>query len=316
MTPLGRPGTAFEHRVEGFLATIPEWRNRVLGYALAAAPVASPIHRATASDCVRIDLDGEGQRFLKIRHADSAADVAPGSPEAYAKVARLGLGPELVLARDDAVALAFLPEPWRCARVGDLQDPQLLARALDAKKALHSDTPLGRTFCPFERIDALWNEAMTRGALLPDGTARLVSLVRLIREAIEASGKDSRFCHNDGVASNIMLDGRDLRLVDMDLAGDNDVWFDVGALINETCVFDDQRRAAIEHYAGRAEDTLLSRCRLYGAVDDVMWGLWGVVRAATSARTGVEFYKYGTWRLFRARVTTADCAFEAWLRRL
>ena len=68
--------------------------------------------------------------------------------------------------------------------------------------------------------------------------------------------------------------------------------------------------------AGRADEALFSRCRLYGAVDDVMAGLWGVVRAAASPRTGIEFYKYGTWRLFHARVTTADRAFEAWLRQV
>ncbi len=47
-----------------------------------------------------------------------------------------------------------------------------------------------------------------------------------------------------------------------------------------------------------------------------MWGLWGVVRAVTSARTGIEFYKYGTWRLLHARTTLGARECEAWLRRL
>ena len=97
---------------------------------------------------------------------------------------------------------------------------------------------------------------------------------------------------------------------------DNDPWFDVGALLNETCAFEPERREAVEHYAGRFDERLYNRCRLYGAVDDVMGGLWGVTRAVTSARSGIEFYKYGTWRLLHARTTMGARDFESWLRRL
>jgi hypothetical protein len=51
-------------------------------------------------------------------------------------------------------------------------------------------------------------------------------------------------------------------------------------------------------------------------VDDLMWGLWGVTRAVTSRRPGVEFYKYGTWRLHHASAAFASPEFETWLRRL
>jgi hypothetical protein len=306
----------FEQRIEDAIRRIPALAGRPRRYAVAAPAVASPTHRATASDCLRVEVDGMAPIFLKVRHADCAADLSPVAAEAARKAARLGVGPEVVCDAEDALGLAYLPEPWRYARVRDLTDLETMGQVMAAKRALHGDAPLGWRFCPFERVAALVAEARAAGAPLPDDTDRLVAACGLIHAAVTAAGVDLRFCHNDGVASNVMVGGGGVRLVDFDLAGDNDPWFDVGALMNEACGFDADRRAALELYAGRCEEPVFNRCRLYGAVDDVMQGLWGVTRAATSRRVGVEFYKYGTWRLFHAKATIASREFETWLRRL
>ncbi|KQP13958.1 phosphotransferase [Methylobacterium sp. Leaf93] len=316
MIVYGEAGTAFDHRVEAIIATRPDWIARLPRYGLAAAPVASPTHQAVASDCVRITFREGEPVFLKLRHADMAGDVTLVAAQAAGKAARLGIAPEVVHEADGALGLAYLPEPWRYARVGDLQDGAILAKVLDAKARLHGDGRLGHRVCPFERIESLATEARAAGAPLPDGTDRLVATMAVVREAIHASGIDLAFCHNDGIASNIMIGKGEIRLVDFDLAGDNDPWFDLGALLNETCLFEPERHEAVEHYTGRFDERLYNRCRLYGAVDDVMGGLWGVTRAVTSARSGIEFYKYGTWRLLHARTTIGARDFESWLRRL
>ena len=308
----------FEARVEAALALLPDLAGRVRSHALAAAPVASPMHRGVASDGVRLDLDDGTRLFLKIRHADCAADIVPHAAQAARHAAGLGIAPDVVAEAEGVLALAFLDSPWRYARVGDLQDPAVLGRVLTAKKALHDGRPTGVRFDPFERLASLFAEVAASGALLPDDTERLVASCALIQQAIEASGIDLIFCHNDGVASNIMLQDEtgDALLVDFDLAGDNDRWFDVGALINEACRFEADEREAIEAYAGACDERVLNRCRLYGIVDDTMCGLWGLARAASTPRRGIEFHKYGTWRLSHAHAKVATRGFETWLRRL
>lgn len=283
---------------------------------LAAAPVASPMHRAVASDCIRVERAGAPTAFVKIRHPDTATDIVPWAADAARQAAVIGVGPDVLGEADGVLALACLDPPWRTATVGDLQDADTLGRVLGAKRRLHEGTPLGRRFCPFERTAALAAEAAAVGARLPRDAPSLLAAVGLVRGAVEAAGFDLRFCHNDGTTSNVMLDGTALRLVDFDTAGDNDPWFDVAATINEACEFDAERRAAVERYAGRCDERAFNRCRLYGAVDDVMWGLWGVTRATTTRRSGVEFFKYGQWRLLHARTAVGARDFETWLRRL
>lgn len=316
MRAVGHPGTPFEHRVEEALGRIPEWRGRRLRYALVAAPVASPTHRAVASDCLRVAVDGEADVFLKIRHADMTDDLTPVAVQAAERAGRLGIGPAVRIVGDGLLGLDFMAEPWRYARVGDLLEPGTLAAVLASVRRLQGEGPLGHRFCPFARVATLAREAACVGAPLPDGTGDLVAATALIGEAMAASGIDLRPCRNDGIASNVMLGGGGVRLVDFDLAGDADPWFEVGALINEVCRFEDARRSAIEAYADACDPRLLGRCRLYGAVDDVMWGLWGIVRALTSPRGGIEFFKYGQWRLLHAGTTIGAWDFEAWLRGL
>lgn len=318
------PEPAFEDRIAAALGRMPDWQARTTRIACAAPPVASPTHRAVASDCARVWLEGTGPVFLKVRHADMATDVLPAMPEATRKAGALGLGPAVLAQAEGTIILADLAEPWAYARVGDLQDGDTMAQVLGALRRLHGAEPLGQAFCPFDRIAALAAEARACAAPLPDDLDGLLASADLIRAAIRAVGFDRAFCRNDGTASNLMLlhrpggglapDG--VRLVDFDLAGDYDPWFEIGSLLNEAYVFEAERRQAIEIYAGRCTEALFHRCRLYGAVDDLMWGLWGITRAITSRRPGIEFFKYGQWRLLHARTTMAARDFELWLRRL
>lgn len=306
----------FERSAQEAIARVPGWAGRAVRVELAAPPVASPLHRAVASDCVLAQPEGLAPVFLKLRHADMQADILPDAALAARLAAKAGVTPEVVLEQPGVLGLAYLPAPWRYARTGDLQAPALLGAALAAKKRLHEGDRLGRRFCPFTRIDTLTAEAVAAGVTMPEDISHLLRAAALIREAITAAGMDLAFCHNDAAASNIMLKDGQVMLVDFDLSADNDPWYDIGALINEVCDFDPPRRAAVEMYAGRYEEALFNRCRLYGAVDDLMWGLWGLTRAVTSPRTGVEFWKYGTWRMLHARTTIAARDFELWLRRL
>jgi hypothetical protein len=307
---------SIEDRALEAICRLPEWEGRTIRVELAAAPVVSPMHRGVASDCVVVRADGVEPMFLKLAHSDMRVDILPEAATAARLAAQAGVAPGVMLEQPGALGLAYLPSNWRYARSGDLQDFVLMGEVLKAKRRLHAGERLGRRFCPFTRIETLYTEAIAAGVMLPEDIDHLLRAACLIREAVTAAGFDLAFCHNDAASSNIMLKDGAVMLVDFDIAADNDPWYDIGALINEVCDFDAPRRAAVEMAAGRYEEALFNRCRLYGAVDDLMWGLWGLTRAFTSPRTGIEFWKYGTWRLLHARSTIAARDFELWLRRL
>ena len=158
--------------------------------------------------------------------------------------------------------------------------------------------------------------AAVPGAALPPDAAWLLDQVAAAGSAMQAAGMACVPCRRTGVASDLLIDPSGaVSLLDFDRCGDADPWHDFALLMNEACVFPDDWTAALAAFHGDADPALLARCRVYGAVDDVAWGLRGLRLAAVSER-GMEFFKYGQWRLLRARLVLQSWDFEAMLRRL
>ncbi len=319
-TALGDAKTVLEHFVEAGIDAIDLWRGASdLRYALAVQPVASPVHRGTMHASATVAAGG--RRWFLQRTLD---DVAPLVDECAAAAAatragELGVAPR-VLARDAAtgtVVYEHLPEGSRWCRVDDLAEPTVLDAALAAKRVLHASPPLGAPRDPFAAVEAHLVLAREREVALPGDHAWLDHQVRMIAAAIAAAPADIAPCHGDGAASNVILTpGGEVLLIDFDAAGDADPCYDVGALLLEACETETAIKATLERMRGGRDRATLARCRLYGIVDDVRWGLWGRLAAALSDRPTVEFFKYGEWRLLRARHNLRDRRLAAWLREL
>ncbi len=319
MNALGDGGTEIERAAEIGVRAIAQWDPATVRYAMAAAPVASPTHRATAHACVTVEA--EGRRYFLSRLFDDMEGFVDDEAAAAAAVrgGELGVAPR-VLARDAATrttVFEHLPDDWRCCRVDDLAATAVMEGILAAKRALHRSPPLDHPRDPFAVVEDYARQAREGGVTLPADHDWLVHHVELIRRAIGAAGRDAVPCHGDGVSSNGMLapDGS-IRLVDFDCAGDGDPYYDLASVLVEAHQFDDGVRAGIELFDGCCTESVFARCRLYGIVDDLLWGTWGLLAAARSRRPEVEFHKYGEWRLLRCRHHLRDRRFEDWLRRV
>ena len=103
-------------------------------------------------------------------------------------------------------------------------------------------------------------------------------------------------------------------LVVYDRAGMNDPLYDVGVLMAEITDFPYDARPVLAAYLGRFDEHAFARARLWGIVDDMLHALWSRRLARTSARRGVEWLKYGEWRLMRLRMALNDPGFEQLIR--
>ena len=280
------------------------------------AAIVSPMHQAVDWACWRVP---EAGLFLKLREADAMAFVdLHATAEATAASAALGLSPAVrfVLPEHGAIGLDLLPPPWRAARLHELADPATFAAALAAKRAFHAGPKLRRIWDIFAQAEMAAVAALRAGAA-PDDLPVLLAGARQVQAALSASGGDLRPCHADGLSSNVMLGpGGAAMLVDFDCAGMADPHYDVGILLNEAYPFEADMHAGLDLAFGRDDPRDMNRCRLYAFIDDLFWGLWGLAMASTSLRRGLEFLKYGEWRLLRARMAHGDDAFAGRLHRL
>ena len=277
--------------------------------------MASPLRLAT--EWQGYGFEHQGVRYhAKVLFADTAAwiDVA-ASARASRAFSDSGVTAPL-LAEDleqGVLIFAALPQSCRWCRVDDLLTTERLQQLFTAKKALHAcpATQLGRT--PLETLDWLRLQCAQDRVLLPDDSAWINQCIDLVRAALTRAGWRAVPIHGDGVASNVMLAGEQMALVDFDRSSLFDPWYDVAVTLNELYQFEDQWRAGIALWQGNCDEADYARCRLYALLDDWIWTLWGLW-AGSVTRRDVEFSKVGQWTLLRTRDSLADPRFESWLR--
>ncbi len=315
----GSPGTPFERMIEAALAEVTPWAGLDMQYEPGPPPIASPLQRGMDAACAVVAA-GDQRWLLKAYHPEMLGELSLSTAAlASAQAAAAGVAPALYFAAPSAGVLVFdwFASHWREARLADLCQTEILVRALKATQRFHATGLLGSASDPFAEPAAEHAALAAAGAAAPPDAAWLLDQVAAAQAAMQAAGMDQAPCRRTGVASDLLIDDRGaVTLVDFDRSRDGDPWHDFALLMNEACVFEDDLNAALEAFHGHTDPTLLARCRVYGAVDDVAWGLRGLRLAATSERRGMEFFKYGQWRLLRARLLLQSWDFEAMLRRL
>jgi hypothetical protein len=321
MTTSASPKTAVEARVEAAIAAFADLDAVTTAYRPALPTVASPSYHAVESDSFEVVADG-GKTHLFLRlGADEVADLVNENTAflAATRLADLGFSPS-PLGRSiaqRAVFSALLPAPWRVAKIDDLMQDGPISLLIAMQKTIASDVPFGRPWSVFEGIDQLWGLLQAANATLPEDAGWLRRAMAPIREAIAAAGVDLRPAHGDPHSSNVMIGPNGaLQLVDFDMAGDIDPYYQLGVQMNELFQFESQMKPLLEMHDGHVSDRAFNRCRLYAAADDLYWALRGSLLETRSPRRSVEFLKYAQWRFLRCRMLVGCPGFEELIRSL
>lgn len=313
--------TTVEARVEAAIAAFADLDAVTTVYRLALPAVASPSYHAVESDSFDVVANG-GKFHLFLRlGADEVADLVNDEIALLAatRLADLGFSPRPLgrsLAQR-AVFYTLLDAPWRAAKIDDLMQDEPAARLIAMQKSIASGVPFGRAWSVFDGIDQLWAMLQAANATLPDDAGWLLRAMAPIRDAIAAAGVDLKPAHGDPHSSNVMIGPNGaLQLVDFDMAGDIDPYFQLGVQMNELFQFESQMKPLLEMHDGHVSDGAFNRCRLYAAADDLYWALRSSLLEIRSPRRSVEFLKYAQWRFLRCRMLVGRPGFEELIRSL
>ncbi|WP_047525164.1 phosphotransferase [Rhizobium rhizogenes] len=319
MKAVGTPDNPIEARVEMALSAFPVLNGGTPTYRPSMPAVASPSYNAVESRSFDVSASGgEPEYFLRLG-IDEVADIVDAETAfaAARQLHSLGISPEPLhfdpLTR--GTLSRRLGDDWRTAKIDDLMDPDTARRLIGMQTAVAGGNPFGRRWSVFAGIAQLWPIVKAGGGEFPGDADWMLGWMTPIRDAIEASGVDYKPAHGDPHSSNVMLgpDGA-MQLVDFDMAGDMDPYYQLGVQMNELYQFDSQMKPLLEIHDGGFSQKTFNRCRAYAAADDLYWALRSLVLELRSPPSGVEFLKYAGWRFLRCRMLLGHPDFESRLR--
>ncbi|MGY3622697.1 phosphotransferase family protein [Bradyrhizobium sp. USDA 10063] len=321
MKPLGSAETALEARAEQAIRSLPMLDAASATYAASVPPVASPSYHAVESTSFDVAPDGKEATFFLRLGADEVAELVDDDV-AFAAAHRLrslGLSPEPIarVRGERAVLFARLGEGWRTAKIDDLMHEGAAARLIEMQKTIAAGEPFGRPWSVFDGVDRLWPLVSEADSTLPGDVEWMLAWMTTMRDAISAAGVERKPAHGDPHSSNVMLGPNDaMMLVDFDMAGDIDPYYQLGVQMNELYQFESQMKPLLEMHDGGFSEKAFNRCRLYAAADDFYWALRSLLQNARSSSQGLEFLKYAGWRFLRCRMLLGHPGFEERTRSL
>ncbi|MBD0416961.1 phosphotransferase family protein [Oryzicola mucosus] len=302
-----------QERIVHALAAMPEFHGVQASIGAVVPSIAMPMHLGLDSVSAPVSFsDGRPGVFAKAFRAGALAPYSVPDAAAAARVAgEAQIAPRLMAADASSDVLVFdlLGSDWRMALASDMRKPDVKSAVLAAKKAWHQQAKLSKTVSPFEvlrdyaarlepHLDPKGRRPIPFKGAIPFNAA--MQWISRIEGALSASGTDLGPIHGENAVSNIMIGPEaSIRLVDFDRAVNADPIFDLGSLCLEFCRTDKQRMEAVEIYAGRPNQAMLARVKLYGIVDDFLWACWALLAETSHDMVGPEWLKYASNRLIR-----------------
>lgn len=318
MPRLGQAADAAEQQIDTALRSLPQIGEQITEYEAVTAPVASPVRRAVDALGLKAQSAAGDCWFVKYYYPEARRRLSfDAVVEASDKAGRLQVAPACIDAAADTGVIAYewLGDGWDWARLDALSSPQAQMAQFELRRAIHAGPsyPIERNiFAEIQTFDQATREA---GVPRPNDLDWMIDEIAAVAEPLDAACTARKPAHGDGVSSNVMIHTSGaLRLVDFDVAGNDDPAHDLASMLVETCPFKEQVSEAVALWSGAPDPELFAKCMLYGIADDLRWGLWGLAMFAESALSGVEFFKYAQWRLLRARANLHDRDFETWCR--
>ncbi len=267
------------------------------------------VYRVTHDDTpyvVRIPGEGTEEYIDRSVEAHNAKQAAAAGVNA----------PVLYFDEDDGLMVCRYLEGYRTMSPKRFRrHNDAVERAGEALQRMHTSGRQFRfRFELFAMIDEYLGVLQQLDCTLPDGYHDVVAEAEAVREALAANPQSLAPCHNDPLCENFLDNGNRTCIVDWEYSGMNEPLWDVADLSVEAGLSEDQDLVLLRAYnEGSYTAAELGRMRIYKAMCDLLWTLWGLIQYA-NGNPADDFWAYATERFARCKALMAQREFGTYLQ--
>jgi thiamine kinase-like enzyme len=271
--------------VEDLVGQVRSWQGRAVSW--------TRLQGGLSHHIFRVDVDGSPHvlRILDGEVSRAGLGIPPEQEIANTvRAAETGVGAAVEAVLPDGPAIVLEYVPGRTLGIDDIRRPDLIPALAQACRRLHAGAPFGNDFDIFAKRDELLDICRRHDLPLPAGYADREPVVARLRAALEAARLPSVPCHNDLLAENFILHNGQVRIVDYQLAGNNDPTFELGDIAAEADYDPDLvERLAAAYFGTELDPSLLARVRLHLTASNVTWTLWFTVHHGLLSNAAASF---------------------------
>lgn len=263
----------------------------------------------------RIDADGKSY-VLRITGADTELLGIRREVEYAANLAagELGVAPEV---------LYFIqPEGYLVTRFVDgvkiepdeMVEPHNLRRVAEKIRKFHDEAPpLRGEFNVFRRVEMLVEVSRRHNCHFPDNFDWIMQRLRQVEQALSDTAGASHPCHDDLLNLNFLDEGGEVRILDWEYAGMNDIAYDLANFSLHHRLNDDQVNVLLRAYFGEVTPQRFARLKLLWPMSEVHEAMWGTTQAGIS-KLDEDFQGYADLWFGRATQAIQDPRWDDWVR--
>ena len=237
------------------------------------------------------------------RHAEHVNTLA---------AATAGVGAPVVdyLEGRGVMVVGFLPgRTWTDSDVAEN-----LGRLASALHRLHAGPAFLGRFDMFALQRGYLAIVREHGFRMPEGYLALEPYAERVEQVFALAPETLVPCHNDLLAANVLDDGGELRIIDYEYSGMNEPSFELGDIVAEARLGEDELVELCAAYYGRHDDALVARAELWGWMARYGWTLWGMIQDGTSP-LGFDFVEWALDKLDPAQALAGSPRFDVLLAR-
>jgi thiamine kinase-like enzyme len=283
--------------------------------------VTAPLTGGVTNTNYKIDADGKSY-VLRICGEDTDKLGIRRDVEYCANLAagQLGIAPEVIYCIEPEGYLVTRFIKARRLPPEVITRPENLVRVARKLRLFHRRGPeLAGEFNVFRRVEMLADVSKQKNCKFPVDFDLIMQQMRLVEEALLKDPHIPTPCHDDLLNLNwldeegVTGEMGEVRLLDWEYAGMNDIFFDLGNFTHHHRLEEDQIRLLLQEYFGEVTPKRYARLRLMAAMSEIHEAMWGTTQTGIS-KLDEDFQGYADLFFGRVRERFTDFRWEQWLR--
>lgn len=185
----------------------------------------------------------------------------------------------------------------------DLERVPMVDMIIDRLKQIHRMEGISRKLTPYQLIHGYLSGADQFQIKPPD---ELSGILRRVEEITYKRSNDkafnNKFCHNDSFTCNMIYTGKQLQIIDWELSGYGDVFFELAIIPFSNRFTEAQEKDWLRRYFGYYEEEqfiILQDMKWMCMVREIAWGMFYSGLNKETALHGFDYYKHAEYAIDR-----------------